>query len=340
MILLCATIAPAVVAQTVLWHVGFETRFENREGGDELTPDQTLFYIRVSPQLGITLPRDSRHALMAGATWFQPVNDNLGGYKILPTVYYRYRDKHQTLAIGYVDRDLTRELPRYLMSDSMRYCTPVVRGVLYRRHGDHGTLQAMLDWRQMQSANRREAFVVTASGYYRPGGLRSPLWLGGHVQYNHLAKSKNADDSQGVNDDAIINPMVRWTPSRHWSVEAGAIVSLQRARVDHKWHTPCRAVARGRFHNRRFDISEEVSGGKDLFPLYSRFGSLLNLGDPYYCYKFYSRTDAHVIIFNKHGIDLRAGVSLHATDKTFGWWQTIKASITLDGKFNKKSRVK
>ncbi len=340
LIIACAVATFVAVAQSVLWQVGFETRFENREGGDELTPDQTIFYTRISPQVGITVPGDERHALIGGVSWFQPVTDYCDGYKVLPLLYYRYRNERHTLAVGYVDRDMASELPRYLMSDSLRYCTPVIRGVLYRGNGSRGYWQTILDWRQMQSLTRREAFVVTANGYYYLDGTAGRWALGGNVQYNHLAKRKNADESEGVNDDATVNPMLRWLPSQRWSMSAGAILQLQRARVDHKWHTPCAAIVTAAFKSRRFEINEELTAGKNLFPLYERFGSELNLGDPYYCYKFHSRTDADVVIFNRHGVDVRAGVSLQATDKTFGWWQTLKATVRLGGKFNnKKTKV-
>ena len=58
----------------------------NREGGeDRTTPDQTFFFTRLAPEAGISM-LDGTHVLKGGIVWYQPMIDNLSGYKVLPTL--------------------------------------------------------------------------------------------------------------------------------------------------------------------------------------------------------------------------------------------------------------
>ncbi|MBQ7689782.1 MAG: hypothetical protein IJT30_01100 [Muribaculaceae bacterium] len=312
-------------AQKVLWGVDFVSTVENREGGDALRPDQTLIFTRLAPEVGLTLD-GGRNRVVGGAAWYQPLNDGLTGYKVLPTLYYQYRDTAGlTAALGWFPRSLMHErAPRYLWSDSLDYCTPNVRGALlhYSHHG-RGWVQAVLDWRQMQTTTRREAFNVLVSGAMP---LAGPLWAKGHIYYNHLAKRKDAPEGEGVIDDGTINPMLalRLSPGNvALNIETGAIVQLQRWRAQDGWHTPAAFVAQAQAHWRWLEVHETLSAGKNLFPLYSQFGPELNLGDPYYCSKFYSRTDVRAHLVNNSHVDVSVGLTFHATDRITGFWQQL-----------------
>ena len=321
---LCAT------AQQVEWSVDFSTVVNNREGGNEQTPDQTFIFTRLAPEVGLSLP-DSTHLIKGGVAWYQPMNDRGNGYKVLPTLYYQYRGHRWRAAVGVLPRTLLREpLPQFMWSDSLNYCTPNVRGALLQYVHNASYAELMLDWRQMQTENRREAFVAGINGKWNFSG---DWTLGGHLQYNHLAKRRNAGEEEGVNDDATINPMIGWrhgTGDLHGSIEAGAVVQLQRARIEHRWRTPAGFVATGELGWRWLDVKEHIFAGKDLFPLYPTFGSELNLGDPYYRSNFYSRTDLRAHMVRNRFVDLNAMLSFHVTDATFGFWQQISCRVYID----------
>ena len=80
--------------------------------------------------------------------------------------------------------------------------------------------------------------------------------------------------------------------------------------------------------------------GKDLFPLYPRFGSQLNLGDTYYRDKCYSRTDLTAHIVQNDFVDLNTSFTLHYTNKTTGFWQQLSCRIYIDNLLwgNRRSR--
>lgn len=328
----CAFIMP-LTSQELLWNVDFNAVVNNREGGDELRPDQTFIFTRLAPEVGVTLD-GGRNRLMGGVAWYQPLNDGMTGYKVLPTLYYQYQgDNGLTAAIGWFPRTLLHErAPRFLWSDSLDYCTPNVRGaMLHYTHRNQGWVQAVLDWRQMQTTTHREAFNVLFSGAMP---LKGPLWLKGHIYYNHLAKRKNAPEGEGVNDDASVNPLLglRLQPGNTTlNIDAGAIVQLQRCRAEGKWHTPVAFVADINARWRWLEVSENLTAGKNLFPLYPQFGSELNLGDTYYCSKLYSRTDVRAHLVQNNHVDVSATLTFHATDRITGFWQQLSCRYYIGG---------
>lgn len=328
----CAFIMP-LTSQELLWNVDFNAVVNNREGGDELRPDQTFIFARLAPEVGVTLD-GGRNRLMGGVAWYQPLNDGMTGYKVLPTLYYQYQgDNGLRAAVGWFPRTLLHErAPRFLWSDSLDYCTPNVRGaMLHYTHRNHGWMQAVLDWRQMQTTTRREAFNVLFSGAMP---LKGPLWLKGHIYYNHLAKRKHAPEGEGVNDDASVNPLLglRLQPGNTTlNIDAGAIVQLQRCRAEGKWHTPVAFVADINARWRWLEVSENLTAGKNLFPLYPQFGSELNLGDTYYCSKLYSRTDVRAHLVQNNHVDVCATLTFHATDRITGFWQQLSCRYYIGG---------
>ena len=128
-LLLCI---PPLEAQEVEWSVDASVLFNNREGGqDSSTPDQTNLFTRLAPEMGISM-FNGEHVLKGGVVWYQPMCDNLQGYKVLPTLYYRYnRNDGWHVTAGMMPRTLMVERqPTYLWCDSLNYCQPNLRGIM------------------------------------------------------------------------------------------------------------------------------------------------------------------------------------------------------------------
>ena len=87
-----------------------------------------------------------------------------------------------------------------------------------------------------------------------------------------------------------------------------------------------------------FTVSEGSTfyRGKDLMPLYPRYGSKLNLGDPYYRNKTYSRTDLVFHIVSNRFVDLTGSLVFHASDKTTGFWQQVSCRFYIDNRLWKR----
>ena len=226
---------PTLTAQEVVWSIDATMMFNNREGSDGYSPDQTFIVTRLAPEAGVSL-FDDRHELKAGVVWYQPMIDDCQGYKILPTLYYRYNGPdgwHVTT--GMFPRTLMVErVPRYMWSDSLDYCQPNIRGIMAQLIKPAGYTELAIDWRQMRTNNRREAFTAMLNTDWRVAG---PFRLGGHLQYNHLARSLLNFEEQHVNDDVIINPMAGLDLTSHTALDslrfgAGAIIAMERDRGD------------------------------------------------------------------------------------------------------------
>lgn len=332
---------PPLAAQEVEWSVDASVLFENREGGnDDFTPDQTIAFTRLAPEVGISM-LNGEHVLKGGVVWYQPMVDDLSGYKVLPTLYYRYSNSDGWhVSAGLMPRSLMVErMPRYLWSDSLAYCQPNLRGVMAQLTKPSGYAELALDWRQMQTAQQREAFTAMLNADWR---LAGPLRLGGHLQYSHLAKSRDHDDeSQHVNDDLVINPMLSLdfshrTPLDSLRLSAGAIITMERDRGEECWRRPAGFVATATARWKWLQLDETFYAGKELMPLYPVYGSQLNLGDPYYHNKTYSRTDLTFHVVNNRFVDLNVTLMFHATDKVTGFWQQATCRFYIDSNLWKR----
>ena len=326
---------PTLAAQELEWSVDASMLINNREGGEDknFTPDETIMFTRLAPEVGVSL-LDGEHQLKGGVVWYQPMIDDLSGYKVLPTLYYRYnRPDGWHVTAGLMPRSLMVErMPRYLWSDSLAYCQPNMRGVMAQLIKPAGYAEMVIDWRQMQTEKQREAFTVMFNTDWR---ITGPFRLGGHIQYSHLAMSRLHAPDEHVNDDLMINPLASLDLSHRTALDslrisAGAIVAMERNRGEDSWHNQAGFVATATARWRWLQLDETFYTGKDLMPLYPLYGSQLNLGDPYYRNSTYSRTDLTVHIVSNRFVDLNTSVSLHASSNTTGFWQQLTCRFYID----------
>ncbi|MBR5102222.1 MAG: hypothetical protein IK092_03790 [Muribaculaceae bacterium] len=326
--------------ESVVWNVDFNTVLNNREGGDDAyAPDQTFFFTRITPQIGLSLDNDS-HRIMGGVTWYQPMNNECSGYKVLPALYYEYRGENTTAQLGIIPS--TIEMPLYLRSDSIHYLEPNIRGLALTHNYSGactGTITAWLDWRQMQTTHHREAFDVTLAhkNWFsrnhddNEGGFYSLAYL----RYNHLAKRKGSPDEDNVNDNLIVNPMLgyRFVAGAHkLDINAGMLLSCDRDRVDMHWHNPVGFIGNASWNFKAFTLKELVYAGERQMPHYDKYGSQLYLGDAYFHNKFYSRTDLVATLLNTGAVNLSAQLSFHATNDVTAFWQQLMARVYINGK--------
>ena len=342
-ILLVLLAIPPLAAQEVEWSIDATVLINNREGGDVYTPAQTFIFTRLAPEVGVSL-NDGAHVLKGGVAWYQPMIDDMSGYKVLPTLYYRYnRDDGWHVTTGMFPRTLmVQRAPRYMWSDSLDYNQPNVRGVMAQLIKPAGYAEIAVDWRQMQTDRQREAFTTVLNTDWRVAG---PFRLGGHLQYSHLAKTRVNKEGQHVNDDILINPMLGLDLSHRTALDSlrfdvGALMTMERDRGDMQWHNQAGLLATATARWRWLQVDETFYAGKALMPLYPYQGSLLNLGDPYFNHKVYSRTDLIGHIVNNRYVDMTLSIVYHATDKFTGLWQQLTCRFYLDNRLWKAAKTK
>ena len=340
--ILLAMSMPAA-AQETEWSVDESALLNNREGGGEDSPDKTTIFTRLAVEGGISLLNGS-HVLKGGAVWYQPMIDNMDGYKVLPTLYYRYNDdKGWHVTMGMMPRTLmVRRMPRYMWSDSLNYVQPNLRGGMVQYIKPDGYAELAIDWRQMQTDTKREAFNAMLNADWR---VKGPLWLGGHIQYNHLARTRHATTDQHVNDDLLINPMAALDLSHRTvldslRVAAGAVIAMERNRGDDQWHRPAGFVATATARWRWLQVDETFYSGQGLMPLYGANDCLFNLGDPYYSNNTYSRTDVNAHLVSNRFVDLTVGFMYHASNEKSGFWQQLSCRVFIDSNLWKRRHDK
>lgn len=266
---------------------------------------------------------------MGGVVWYQPMNNEMKGYKVLSVAYYQYAGERVDVAVGMIPARKT--MPRYLRSDSLNFVQPVLRGAMVGYHYGANSFDVWLDWRQMQSATRREAFA--AGLLYRHafaagrGVTFSPEVT---VEYSHLAKTSSDLPDEGVNDHLLAVPMVRLEAGA-FNVGAGALVSFDRDRmVENKWLARAGLLVDARWHWRWLAVEETLYAGKEQMPLYDRYGAELYWGDTWLHNKFYSRTDLVATIFSNAMVNVEARLTFHASNHTTAFWQQLSARFFFD----------
>ena len=114
------------------------------------------------------------------------------------------------------------------------------------------------------------------------------------------------------------------------SLAAGALVSMQRDRSIGQWHTPCGAAIEATAEWRFLGIDEHLYAGRNLMPLYPKYGSLLNLGDPSYQAKLYSRTTVRAYIFRNQFVNLYASLVSTTRPKLSPFGKKVSLRVYVD----------
>ena len=165
-LLSCLVCAVMATAQGVTWSIDVNSMFDNREGGNYYSGDGTIFLTRVSPEVGLTF-LGGEHKIAGGLSWIQPCGDAWSEQKAMPTIYYRYEKGDWRTSFGVFPRSqFISALPTFLLSDSIAYNQPNVRGLLIQYVKPQGFAELSLDWRSQQSITKREAFNINFNTEY------------------------------------------------------------------------------------------------------------------------------------------------------------------------------
>lgn len=323
-------------SQELEWSVDMNAVFHNREGESNESPNQTFLFTRITPQIGVSLD-SARHRVMGGVTWYQPMNDNLSGYKVLPSIYYQYCNKKRGIAFkfGVIPNELNSSTPRFLRSDSINFVQPNIKGVVFSVDKPHFWFYSWLDWRQIQTQYKRESFDVTGQVGWRMSKGMSNISLSTVARYNHLAKSKLRQPGEGVVDHLFFYPQVSF--QHQWKkaflkASAGVLLSCDRDRIVYfdKWRTSVGFLGQVLGTWRWLSLSESIYAGDAQMPFYEKYGSLLYHGDQFYHNKFYSRTDLTITFFNKDYVNIEGRLTYHITDKATAFWQQLAVRFYID----------
>ena len=300
------------------------------EYGYSKVESQTLFGTRLSPEIGV---RIGHSAIMAGASWVQPIDGSTENARIHPTVYYRYSSPRFRMSMGMFPRtQLIENEPAILQYDSLTYYRPNIAGALFQYVHPKGFAELYVDWRQVQTEVKREAFMVVFNGRWQPLPY---LFAGGHLVMNHLARPRHSDDRYTVTDNLIVSPYVGLdltpcTPLDTLTLKAGYHLSLDRLRNVGTWHHPQGLLVDLRAEWRFLGLHNTFYKGGAQMPLYPQLGAQLNQGDPFYQSPTYNRTDIYAYLFRKSYLNCLASFNLHYTPGNLDFQQQLVLRFYLD----------
>lgn len=315
-----------------MWDIDFLGYFDNREYNTALTSDKTLFGVRISPEVGVEFA-DS-HRLMAGASWVQPFGAEVKESKITPTLYYRYAKRGFSMTFGLFPRtQLIEKLPSYLQYDSIAICRPNIAGALFQYQAKRGYVEVYIDWTQMQTKMRREAFMVLASGRWTP----KIFILGGYFNMNHLARSSKRVVGEAVMDHISISPYVgadltSLAPKLDTlSLRVGYYVGIERHRGTGEKHIPNGPLVEFNVAWKYLGLDNTFYYGGDMFPFYGQFAAQMYQGDPFYrSDKWYNQTDVNIYFYRNSFVNCSAKLSFHILPNSFNFQQQLAVRFNLN----------
>ncbi|UKI38833.1 MAG: hypothetical protein L6V35_05700 [Alistipes putredinis] len=197
LLLLAMLSMPRVHSQQLLWGVGFDTRFDNREySGSSLATSQTLFSSRLSPTIGLEWSKGS--SIVAGAD----LRLDFGAARQFDTppqvvMYYNYDSpKYKAVAGVFPRTKMAGDYSSAFFSDSVRFYDNNIEGFLLQYAGRSGNVELGLDWDGMYSKERRESFRIFSAGVGRLGSF-----YGGYAfSMYHLASLFRCARGGGLHD--------------------------------------------------------------------------------------------------------------------------------------------
>lgn len=333
-----------VSAQKFIYNIDFTSYFDNREYHEPLQTPQTIFALRLSPEIGlqITDKANGIHRIIAGAHYTQPFGSNFREARLQPTAFYQYRWHGYALLLGIAPtKHRIEPLPDFLNYDSINYAEPNLRGALLQYCSKHGCAEFMCDWRGMQTPMRREMFRLVLNGHYRYTGLFT-YFIGGIAQINHKANYAKPTPREGVCDDIYISPNIGVDfapalPLDSLSLRASYIIAYQTERINEDRRIPQGLLldffARWRF----LGLKNTLYVGQNLMPFYATYGPDLNQGDPFYQSPCYNRTDLFIYLVRRSFVNCYFSWNLHAVQgQTLQHQQQLIVHFSLDGLHRKQ----
>lgn len=329
------TIPSTLLAIEPDWNIGLQSIFDNREGTSDLTETKTVFFTALSPEAGLRFTSADRIA--AGAVWTVPNVEDWKEHRLTPTIYYRHEGGKWNFSMGIFPRtQLREEMPEFLWTDSLAYFQKNIRGMLVQYSEGNSFVDLYLDWRQMQSETRREAFSIVLNGrWQKPSSI---FQAGGRVMMNHYALTKNSPDDMHIIDNFMLNPYIGLDFSDRTSldslaVRAGALMTIERNRAHEDWSIPAGVHIDANAKWKWLGIRESFYCGGKLLPSFSEFGNSLYPGHPFYQEKLFSRTDLDGYIVTNKYVSLKAKLRFDIAPGQFVFSQLVTLDVALGGKF-------
>lgn len=358
-VLLCAGALAEVTAQTVatrsdvsqssrvrlrpVAELDFQTWFDNREYKSESTPDQTLFGLKLTPEIGLSWNDNNR--IMIGTDLRVNFGDKPFRQDWELIAYYNYKSDDQRFSAyaGIFPRNkmIGEYYSRVFVSDSVRYYDSNLEGFMLSYRGSRWHVELAMDWLNMINGSEREKFMILSSGSVFS---RNYKWFAGY-EFSMFHHSISHIES-GVVDNLLAYPHIGFSLigrssrktlySNYLRIKAGWIQAMQKDRqVEDKFRTPGGVqVEINACHKSGFGFDNTLYLGDNLMPYYAKYGSGLYMGDAFYrtTGDVYNRLQVYWVSRMSRYMRLMVSSVHHYDGHKWGWQQLATLSVYLNGK--------
>lgn len=332
----------------------FATYFDNKEYASiDNSLSETLFGARLTPMISLdwsSTPEGGdygfrSHSLVFGADMFQDFgHDSKFLSDIKVQMYYNFMTPSVDIYAGIFPRSKMYGLRSTLFFDhDYRYYNNRIQGLLLRCGGEEwgSYVEFAMDYDGKRSFEKREKFIIMSSGRWVVPQRGGALSLGYDFLMGHYAKDYNPETADGVVDNLMLTPVVRYDHTFRWggvgmpltvAAEARYILSLQRDRLmENTWQAPMGGELMVELEFWYIHLRNRLYLGKNLFTYYDRYGSALYHGSPLYATPkgIYNTIEIGCNSHFSNFVDLEVGVTIDYDGRGWGTRQYIALNIAL-----------
>jgi len=320
---------PAAHAQEkieAVWNTSLNHFFDNREYNNTINWSQTLFGLRLAPEIGLRF--DHFYSIMVGMNFLANYGDRPAIKATDYIAYFQYQGNKFNCYAGLIPRSKSIGGYAYaFFSDSINYYVPNLSGMLLQYRGKSGYAEFGIDWKSMITNSEREKFLLFHSSrinirsFY--AGLQASMY---HHGTTHL------DDE--LVDNILLYPhigvdLAAATRFDLFDVRVGWMQAFQNDRTYvGKYVTPGGFQFDLQLEKWRFGIINTLYTGQNLMPywevpnLRGYYRSDLYWGEPFYrSDSVYDRLELYWQPRIGNRLQLRISSVHHYCGHQWGGWQ-------------------
>jgi hypothetical protein len=292
-------------AQKPLFKFTFQGIGDNREFHNGQSMSQTILGTIGSAQIGTKI---DNHSLFGGISELYEFGSTISFHQPELIMYYQFEDQKKQFRFGSFPRLGVVDFPLAMLADTLQYFRPNIEGLLGKISGDKGYQMAFVDWNGRQTKTIRESFIVGTSGEIR----FKKAFFQNYVLMYHFAHSGERIEGQHIKDyfgySLVGGTRLGSGKALHAEIKAGILSSLYRERsVTDGFRSGYSFIAEGTGWYKTFILKTTLHhGDKHTFAL----------GDPFYRFRNYVRTDAIWNFIRHKNITGRFNWSFHWTNSS------------------------
>jgi hypothetical protein len=292
-------------AQKPVLKFSFQGIGDNREFHNGQSMSQTILGTIGSAQIGTKI---DGHSLFAGVSELFEFGTEISFHQPQLIMYYQFEDSKKQFQFGSFPRLGMVDFPLAMLADTLQYFRPNIEGMSGKITGDRGFQMAFVDWNGRQTKTTRESFIVGTSGEIHI----KKAFFQNYVLMYHFAHSGERIEGQHIKDyfgySLMGGARLGSEKTLHAEVKAGILSSLYRERsVTDGFRSGYSFMAEGTGWYKTLSLKAILHhGDKQTFAL----------GDPFYRFRNYVRTDAIWNFIHHKNITGRFNWSFHWTNSS------------------------